>query len=168
MCTWVYSLLQQGFLFQGFVHCENFAMGGCCTEGFLLWSLTDLVVKRKGVFVYIIVLLSIHVLFLCLKSKLWDTLRSRILHLDQWSSLLKAKFCIVLNVASNSVLFWMLPMTESVTDIAGKQHIQKCFKGVFFLYLSGTGNENAVMRIVYPIKQSLQILYWMFCTVIWK
>lgn len=40
-------------------------MGGRCTEGFLLWSLTDLVVKRKGGFVYIIVLLSIHVLFLC-------------------------------------------------------------------------------------------------------
>lgn len=26
-------------------------MGGRCTEGFSLWTLTDLVVKRKGVFV---------------------------------------------------------------------------------------------------------------------
>lgn len=53
----------------------------------------------------------------------------------------------------------MLPMIESVTDAAGRQHIQKCFKGVFFLYLNGTGNENAVMRIVYLSKQSLQIPY---------
>lgn len=53
----------------------------------------------------------------------------------------------------------MLPMAESVTDMAGRQHVQKVFKGVFFLYLRETGNEKAVVRISYPIKQSLQISY---------
>jgi len=53
----------------------------------------------------------------------------------------------------------MLAMTESVTGIAGRQHQQKCFKGIFFFYLSDTGNENAVMRIVCAVKQSLHIPY---------
>lgn len=41
-----------------------------------------------------------------LKPKLWDTLRSRILHLDQRSSLLKANLCIVLNVANDWMNYW--------------------------------------------------------------
>lgn len=53
----------------------------------------------------------------------------------------------------------MLPMAESVADMAGRQHLQKFFKGVFFLYLRGTGNEKTVVRIAYPTKQSLWIPY---------
>lgn len=83
-----------------------------------------------------------------LKPKVWDTLRSRILHSDQWSSSFKAKLYIVLNVTSNSVCFWMLPMSWSVTDTARRQHVGECFK-----------DASSSLCVVLEMKMQLRELY---------